>query len=181
MPAHELCQPTGNKSSTTHGVVAGAVPWYLFPPRTCCGFFTGSSGVPAWGSQHSIPGWGSRRVWGCLNLLWVLRAVPRPGEIRHLQWMLRSEGMKVLIPMHEHLCLSQKGTHAKTHREIMRALICTRALIMWVLLGELIGCSCTNCPGAAVRVQGPLMHEPAGGSCIHFLAIHEFTGRSCTD
>lgn len=52
--AHGLCQPTGNWSSTTRWVMAGAI-LHLFPSGTCCGSFTGSPSIPGWGSQHITP------------------------------------------------------------------------------------------------------------------------------
>lgn len=88
---------------------------------------------------------GSHRIWGCLNLLWVLRAAPRPGEIRHPQWVLLHErsgcsGVKEWgiyartnwAPMPEpegHSCKNTPGDHAWTN---------------WALVRKLCGCFYVN-------------------------------------
>lgn len=133
MPAHGLCQPTGNWSSTTHWVMAGALLWHLFPTVTCCGSFTGSPGIPIWGRQHITLRRGSHQV---LGLLWVLRAVPRAGKIRHPQWVLLRElswcsGVK------------EWGIYARTN---------------WASMPEPEGHSCKNTPGDHAWTNWALVH-----------------------
>lgn len=61
-PHLQLCSswavPTHGQPLQHHTLGHGRAVLHLFPSGTCCGSFTGSPGIPGWGSQHITPRFG---------------------------------------------------------------------------------------------------------------------------